>query len=69
MNVEELDVRGRRTRFWCFMPEGRLPVADIMLAQKLALELFETDAARIANRSPMWEEDRALPFVRRYPRY
>jgi hypothetical protein len=29
-------------RWLCFMPEGELAVGDIMLAQKLALELFES---------------------------
>ena len=41
MNVEQLDQNGRRTRLLCFMPRGGLPVGDIMLAQKIALELFE----------------------------
>ena len=25
-----------------------------MLAQKIALELFESDALRVANRTPVW---------------
>jgi hypothetical protein len=32
------------------MPAGRPPIGDIMLAQKLALELFETDAIDAANK-------------------
>jgi len=47
MNVEQLDARGKRIRLLCFAPEGRLPVADTMLAQKIALELFETEAATL----------------------
>src|SRR5262245_38644045 len=45
MNVEAIDVAGRRIRPLCFM--GRLVTGDVMLAQKLALELFEADALRI----------------------
>jgi hypothetical protein len=52
LNVEQLDDTGRRIRVLCFMPEGRLAVGDVMLAQKIALELFETEAIMIANKSP-----------------
>jgi hypothetical protein len=55
MNVEHLDHTGRPIRLLCFMPEGRLAVGDVMLAQKIALELFETEAVRIANKSPTLE--------------
>ena len=34
----------------CFAPEGGLVVGDVMLAQKLALELFESDTLKVANR-------------------
>ena len=53
MNVELLDRKGRRTGMLCFMPEGRLAVGDVMLAQKIALELFEADATKIANKTPV----------------
>ena len=52
MNIEELDRKGRRVRLLCFVPKGPVPVGDIMLAQKLALELFEGDALRVAYQSP-----------------
>ena len=52
MNIEELDPRGQRRRLLCFLPEGRVPVPDIMLAQKLALELFESDALKVAHGTP-----------------
>jgi hypothetical protein len=52
MNVEELDAAGRRIRLLCFMPRGRLVTGDVMLAQKLALELFEGEVLRIANAVP-----------------
>ena len=38
------------------MPRGGLPVGDIMLAQKIVLELFESEAIRPANRSPMRDD-------------
>jgi hypothetical protein len=37
-NVYELDDAGRPKVAWCFLPNGRLVAADIMLAQKIALE-------------------------------
>ena len=54
-NVEQLNQKGQRLRLLCFMPKGGVPVGDIMLAQKIALELFETDAIRVANRSTIWD--------------
>jgi hypothetical protein len=53
MNVERLDARGRRACVLCFVPEGRLVIGDIMLAQKIALELFESEAIAVANTMPM----------------
>jgi hypothetical protein len=50
MNIEQLDRNGRRVCGWCFFPQGNLVSGDVMLGQKLALELFEGDALRIANR-------------------
>jgi hypothetical protein len=55
MNVEHLDHAGRRIRMLCFMPEGRLAVGDVMLAQKMALELFEIEALKIAHKMPTVE--------------
>jgi hypothetical protein len=49
MNVELLDRKGGFARSLCFMPEGKLAVGDVMLAQKLALELFESETLEIAN--------------------
>jgi hypothetical protein len=60
-NIEELDSRGRRLSILCFRPEGLLPVGDIMLAQKLALELFETQALEIAH--GMRIPHSSLPFI------
>jgi hypothetical protein len=50
MNIEQLDKNGKHVCGWCFMPQGRLVAGDVMLAQKVALELFENEALRIANR-------------------
>lgn len=52
LNVAELDQEGRRVWTWCFCPEGNLVRGDNLLAQKLALELFETEALAKANKYP-----------------
>ncbi len=52
MNIAEFDAKGHRVWTWCFCPEGNLVRGDNMLAQKLALELFETEALAKANRHP-----------------
>jgi hypothetical protein len=49
MNVEELDPSGSRKRGLCFIPEGRMPMGDILLAQKLALELMEEETLKVAR--------------------
>jgi hypothetical protein len=49
MNVAELDGFGKPKWIWCFHPAG-LVVCDVLLSQKMAIELFETDAIRIANK-------------------
>jgi hypothetical protein len=65
LNVEQLDRNGRRSELLCFMPKGGLPVGDVMLAQKIALELFETEAIRVANRTPNWDLAYELRWARR----
>jgi hypothetical protein len=50
MNVDELDQHGARTAAWCFGPEGELPIGDVILAQKIALENDEMAALALANR-------------------
>jgi len=52
MNVELLDRNDRRVCRLCFMPEGTLAAGDIMLAQKIARELFEVEAFKVANKIP-----------------
>jgi hypothetical protein len=50
MNIDELDSAGNKVCAWCFLPEGNLVAGDVMLAQKIALETFESDALAVANR-------------------
>lgn len=49
-NIEELDADGDAVAALCFVPEGRLAVGDVMLAQKIALETNEPAALAVANR-------------------
>jgi len=49
-NVCELDERGRLKTGLCFLPIGDLPIGDIMLAQKIALESCEGRALAVARR-------------------
>jgi hypothetical protein len=49
MNVHLLDSSGRWISSLCFAPRGRLPVGDMMLAQAIALQIFEYDALNVAN--------------------
>jgi hypothetical protein len=51
MNIEELDSEGQPAYIWCFLPEGRLPCGDVMLAQKLALENDEQAAISVAKQA------------------
>jgi hypothetical protein len=53
MNVEELSATGSRVRVLCFVPRSGLPMGDIHLAQKLALELMEGETLKVA-RSGGW---------------
>src|SRR6476646_1321501 len=72
LNVERLDHAGRCTCRLCFGPQGKLPMGDVMLAQKLALELFESETIKIANASPPWEHTLELEYpmsARRFDRH
>ena len=50
MNIEELGKNGAQVAVWCFGPAGHLPLGDVMLTQKLALEINEQAALGVANR-------------------
>jgi hypothetical protein len=52
MNIDQLDSAGNKVCVWCFVPEGNLSAGDCMLAQKIALETFETNVVAIANQRP-----------------
>ena len=54
-NVDLVDKDGKPNRTLCFLPEGDVAIGDVMLAQKLALELFESEALMVANRTPVWD--------------
>ena len=56
LNVELLDRTERRMCLLCFLPEADLPLGDVMLAQKIALETFEIEAIAIAHRTPVWDD-------------
>jgi hypothetical protein len=49
-NVCEVDERGRPKLGLCFLPLGELPIGDVMLSQKIALESAESDALAVARR-------------------
>lgn len=51
-NVFEIDDRGRSIAGWCFVPVGTRVIGDVMLSQKLALEISESSALAAANRLP-----------------
>jgi hypothetical protein len=50
MNIDELGKDGARIAVLCFGPVGNLPLGDVMLTQKLALETNEQTALAVANR-------------------
>jgi hypothetical protein len=50
MNICEVDEKGRPRLGLCFLPLGELPIGDVMLAQKIALERCETGALAVARR-------------------
>jgi hypothetical protein len=49
VNVCEVDERGRPQKGLCFMPIGALPIGDVMLAQKIALETCEREVRAMAR--------------------
>jgi hypothetical protein len=61
-SVLELDRSGHPVVKLGFYPSGPLPAGDIMLAQKIALELFELDVLRIACRSRVAGTYTGLPY-------
>jgi hypothetical protein len=50
VNVCEIGERGCLQEGLCFMPIGALPIGDVMLAQKIALETCEREVRAVAKR-------------------
>jgi hypothetical protein len=63
-NVQESDDRGVQVRARCVTANG-VPIGDINLAQKIALETFESDVLRIANRTSVTIWHSAQPALGR----
>lgn len=51
-NVQEVGTDGTCVQVLCFSPRGHMPLGDVLLAQKVALEVFEGDALAVACRWP-----------------
>jgi len=49
-NVCEMGENGRPNIGLCFLPAGDLPIGDVMLAQKIALEASEGSALAVARK-------------------
>ena len=50
MNIDELDATGRIVSRWCVVPNGELVIGDVLLSQKVGLEVFERDTLAVAHR-------------------
>jgi len=48
-NIYEMDNAGQTRAGWCFVPDESLVAADVVLAQKIALETNERGALAVAN--------------------
>jgi hypothetical protein len=48
-NIYEMDDAGQTRAGWCFVPDDSLVAADVVLAQKIALETNERGALAVAN--------------------
>lgn len=44
INIDEFDTNDVCRMKWCFVPSGELALGDVLLAQKVALECFESEA-------------------------
>ncbi|WP_439924472.1 hypothetical protein [Nitrobacter sp. JJSN] len=51
LNVCEIDEKGRPRLGLCFRTMGELPIGDVMLAQKIALENCESSVLEVAKSS------------------
>jgi hypothetical protein len=62
--IKEVDAKGRILRTLCAHPVERVPIADMMLTQKLWLEASPKEFIKIAN---VIRQRRGLPLQRRVP--
>lgn len=66
-NVYELDRDGKRLVGWCFLPGGGLVAGDVMLAQKIGLELEEKRVLKIArtfeDHRPRQDQERVYRMI------
>lgn len=60
MNISVRNWRGKHKHGLCFLPTGGLVEGDIMLGQKIALELYESEALKVANR---FDHDPGYTFI------
>jgi hypothetical protein len=65
MNIDQLDSDGRVVARWCFAPDGKLALGDVMLAQKIALETMEKKALCTANWGEPPDARKAVTDLRR----
>jgi hypothetical protein len=65
-NIQELDDHGTQVRAWCVTAD-RMPIGDVNLAQKIALETFESEVLRIANRcsGTVWSSRQPCSWTQR----
>jgi len=63
-NVCEVDENGRLTMGVCFLPMGDLPIGDVMLSQKIALESSESHALGVARKFAPNAMFRRTPHLR-----
>ena len=61
-NVCEVDENGRPTLGLCFLPTGDLPIGDVMLSQKIALESSESRALEVAKKLSRMARSGAVGF-------
>ena len=50
MNIDELDETGRVVSRWCVVPKGELVIGDVLLSQKVGIEVFERNTLAVAHR-------------------
>jgi hypothetical protein len=62
MNIHELDGAGHPRVGLCFVPNGHLVPGDVMLAQKIALEMDERGALAVAKQFTPTRRNVFVPY-------